>query len=410
MIFPKKQIFLISLLLSFCMFTTAFTESLYAESLISKLKTKASDFINKQVEKYTSRDFWVDKASNTIATKLVSKPVKLATSALGMALGTAIGGPVGATVGAYVGSKIAEHACNIIAKPIVKNVINDKLDNGGSITVKSIFNACKSLDMPELASDTTGSIVGDILGTAIGGIAGAAIMACVGGGTVLPIIGTITFATLGSKYGEKLGNWIGEKLGRNAYNSTYKVITGKDRNEGASDNAIKQTLNDIKSVDKKEVAKKTTSGIVGDVIGSAIGTVAGATLSAFTIGGSSSYLARLGEKWGSKMGTKIGNWVGDTFFKDKKENKPANDTAIAGSGTTITVHDEIPVYSSVAQSPSSAGINLSYAEAAYTAYQISYDNYARVLADSNSTQEQRQKAMKEYHACFQAYQNIICGK
>lgn len=409
----KKQLFFVSLLLTFCISAAPFAENLYAESLFAKIKDKATNFISTKAEKYTNRDFWVDKASDAIATKVVAKPVKLATSALGVAIGTALGGPVGATLGAYIGNKIATHTCKIIATPVVKNIINDKLDNGGKITISSIYNACKSVDMPELACDTTGSIVGDILGSALGGIAGAAIMACVGGGTILPIIGTITFATLGSKYGEKLGTWLGDKLGRNAYNSTYKIVTGKDRNEGASLNVFKQTLNDVKAVDKKEVAKNTTSSVVGDVIGSAIGTVAGATLSAFTTGGMSSTMAKVGEKWGSKLGSRIGDWVGNKFFdndKKKKDKATQEKPSIITAGTSITVSDEIPVYSSIAASPEGTNSYYTDAEAAYTAYKIAYEKYSEALNDENSSQEKRDKLMRDYHACYDNYKRIVTGK
>ncbi len=417
--FAKKQIFFLSLLLSFCMLAAPFTEQVYAEGLFSKLKEKASNFISNTIEKYTSRDYWVDKTASAISTKIVAKPVKLATAALGMAIGTAIGGPVGATLGAYIGNKVASHACDIIATPVVKNVINDKLDNGGSITVKSIYNAAKNLDMPSLACDTTGAVVGDILGGVIGGVAGAAIMACVGGGTILPIIGTMTFATLGSKYGEKFGNWLGQKLGENAYNSTYKAITGVERSDKSS-NAIVATINDVKSVNKEEVARNTTGEVVGDVIGSALGTVAGATLSAFTTGGTSSKMAELGEKWGSNLGSKIGNWIGTTFFDKSKEavDKTANAVHAnlnnANNGVTVTISNEIPVAcaATVAGASSKKDIKQisSDADAAFAAYQIAYDNYAKALADKNCSKEHQQKMMEQYHACYNAYQRIVTGK
>lgn len=398
--FAKKQTFFLSLILILCMLSAPFAENLYAESLFTKLKNKASELVTKTVEKYTSRDFWVDKAASAISTKLIAKPVKLATAALGMAIGTAIGGPVGATVGAYLGSKVASHACDIIGTPIVKNVINDKLDNGAELSVSTIYKACKSLDMPELACNTTGSIVGDILGAAVGGIAGAAVMACVGGGTILPIIGTMTFATLGSKYGEKLGSWIGEKLGKNAYNSTYKALTGVDRGS-SSDNAIIATINDVKSVNKQEVARNTTGEVVGDVIGSALGTVAGATLSAFTTGGTSTKMAELGEKWGSNLGSKIGNWIGTKFFDKSKE-------VVTGTHNN-PVSNEIPVSCSVAAAPVSNS-KVSDADAVYAAYQIAFDNYAEALADSKCSQELKEQRMKEYHACYEAYQRVVNQK
>lgn len=417
--FAKKQIFFLSLLLSLCMLAAPFTEQVYAEGLFSKLKEKATNFISNTVEKYTSRDYWVDKAASAISTKIVAKPVKLVTAALGVVVGTAIGGPVGATLGAYIGNKVASHACEIIATPVVKNVINDKLDNGGSITVKSIYNAAKNLDMPELACDTTGAVVGDILGGVIGGVAGAAIMACVGGGTILPIIGTMTFATLGSKYGEKFGNWLGQKLGENAYNSTYKAITGVDRSEKSS-NAIVATINDVKSVNKEEVARNTTGEVVGDVIGSALGTVAGATLSAFTTGGTSVKMAELGEKWGSKLGSKVGNWIGTTFFDKSKEAvtqtvNAAHANIGNNNNVTVTVSNEIPVSCSVAAAPSTTAKGevkqiSSDADAAFAAYQIAYDNYAKALSDENCSKEYKQKMMEQYHACYNAYQRLVTGK
>ena len=219
----KKQIFFISLLLSLSMLFAPFAQELYAESLFSKLKTKAGEFINNTVQKYTSKDFWIDKATDAITSKVISKPVKLATAALGIGIGTAIGGPVGATLGAYLGNKIGGHLCSIVGKPIVKGLINEKLNTGGKLTISSLFKVIKNLDGPSMACNVTGAVVGDIIGSAIGGIAGAAITACVGGGTILPIIGTITFAKLGSKYGQKFGNWLGQKLGERAFNNTYKA-------------------------------------------------------------------------------------------------------------------------------------------------------------------------------------------
>ncbi len=421
MTFAKRQLFFISLILSLCMFFAPFAEELYAESLFSKLKEKASNFIENTVQKYTSRDYWVDKTASVVTSKIVSKPVKLATAALGIAIGTAVGGPVGATLGAYVGNKVGAHLCDIIGKPIVKGVINEKLDNGGKITVRSIYNVCKNLDMPSLACDTTGAIVGDILGSAIGGIVGATVVACVGGGTILPIIGTITFATLGSKYGKKLGTWLGKKIGEKFFNKSYKAITGIDRTEDNSAGApiLLSTAKEIASVNKEEVARSTTGEVVGDVIGSVLGTVAGATLSAVTTGGTSEKIAEIGEKWGSNIGSKIGKWIGTTFFDKSKEVISNAATKIDSQNVTVGVSTEIPVSSSQVANTSTNLINTSNSKihydnpdvnACYEAYLIAYDNYSKALADNNCTNEYKQKMQQEYNAAYEMYKNVLDGK
>lgn len=423
MTFAKRQLFFISLILSLCMFFAPFAEELYAESLFSKLKEKASNFIENTVQKYTSRDYWVDKTASVVTSKIVAKPVKLATAALGIAIGTAVGGPVGATLGAYVGNKVGAHLCDIIGKPIVKGVINEKLDNGGKITVRSIYNVCKSLDMPSLACDTTGAIVGDIIGSAVGGIVGATVVACIGGGTILPIIGTITFATLGSKYGKKLGTWLGKKIGEKFFNKSYKAITGIDRTEDQSADApiLLSTAKDIVSVNKEEVARSTTGEVIGDVIGSVIGTVAGATLSAVTTGGTSSKVADLGEKWGSNLGSKIGKWIGTTFF-DKSKEVITNATTIKTGNptTTVGVSTEIAVSSSQVANPttnnliSTSNSKIHYddpdVEACYEAYLIAYDRYSKALSDNNCSNEYKQRKQKEYNAAYEMYKKVLDGQ
>ncbi len=395
--FAKKQLFFISIILSLSMFFAPFAQELYAESLFSKLKEKASNFIENTVQKYTSRDFWVDKTASAVTDHIVSKPVKLATAALGIVIGTAVGGPVGATLGAYLGNKVGSHLCSVIGKPIVKGVINEKLDNGGKITVSSIFNVCKNLDMPSLACDTTGAIVGDILGSAIGGIVGATVTACIGGGTILPIIGTITFATLGAKYGKKLGTWLGKKIGEKFFNKSYKALTGIDRTSDNSADApiLLSTAKDIASVDKAEVARSTTGEVVGDVIGSVLGTVAGATLSAVTTGGTSEKMAELGEKWGSNIGAKIGKWVGTTFFDKSKE---------VITTTASKVSTQIPASASNQANYSSNDI-----AACYEAYKIAYTNYANALSDENCSNEYRQQMQKEYNAAYELYSKVANG-
>lgn len=393
MIFARRQTFILSLLLVCSMFFAPLAQELYAESLFTKLKNKATSFISKTVEKYTSRDYLVDKASNVIAKKIVGTPVKFATAALGMAIGTAIGGPVGAALGAYLGNKIGEHTSSIVGKPIVANIINDTIDNDGTLNVKTIYNACKSVDMPSLACDTTGAIVGDIVGSALGGMLGAAITVCVGGGTILPIIGTLTFATLGSKYGEKLGNWIGQKFGENAFNNGYKVLTGIDRTEdqSAGKNAIVATIDSVKNVDKKEVARNTTGEVVGDVIGSALGTIAGATLTALSGCGvltpilGSLNLTKLGEKWGSKLGSNIGNKIGTKFF-DKSEE------VLTGHSNNTKTENKT---------------GLSDADAVYQAYMVAYENYANALSDKNATSEYKLKMQQEYNACYEMYRKMV---
>ena len=405
------------------MFFAPLAQELYAESLLSKIKAKASEIYNKTVEKYTSRDFWVDKATDAITTNVLAKPLKLATSALGIAVGTAIGGPVGATLGAYVGNKIGAGICSVVGKPIVKGLINEKLDNGGKLTVSSIFKVVRSLDATSLACDTTGTVIGDIFGSAIGGVIGAAITACVGGGTIIPIIGTITFATLGSKYGKKLGTWLGKKIGEKFFNKTYKALTGIDRTEdqSADKSILLSTAQDIVSVNKEELARNTTGEVVGDVIGSVIGTVAGATLSAVTTGGTSEKMATIGEKWGSNLGSKIGKWIGTTFFDKSKEAidntkdklQTNNKVTISNTGTTgiVTISDNIPVSASQAPVNSSRiNYNIDDANAAYEAYKISFENYAKVLADSNATAEDRIQKKKEYDACYDMYNKIVTGK
>ncbi len=418
----RKQIFFISLLLSLCMFFAPLAQELYAESLFSKLKTKVGEFVNNTVEKYTSKDFWIDKTTDAITSKVIAQPVKLATAALGIAVGTAIGGPVGATLGAYLGNKIGGHLCSIVGKPIVKGLINEKINHCGKITVNTVFNVIKDLDGPSMACNVTGAVVGDIIGTAIGGIAGAAITACIGGGTILPIIGTITFAKLGSKYGQKFGNWIGQKIGERAFNNTYKALTGIDRTEdqSAGKSILLSTAEDIASVNKQELARTTTGEVVGDVIGSVIGTVAGATLSAVTTGGTSTKMADIGEKWGSKIGTSIGKWIGTTFFDKSKEaidnskakKQSKNTITISNSNTGIvTISDNIPV--SASQAPvysSNLNYNIDNANAAYEAYKISYDNYSKALEDPNCTAERRTQMQKEYKACYEMYHKIVTGE
>lgn len=422
MTFAKRQLFFISLILSLSIFFAPLAQELYAESLFSKIKTKASELLSNTVEKYTSRDFWVDKATDAITTNVLAKPLKLATSALGIAVGTAIGGPVGATLGAYVGNKIGAGICSVVGKPIVKGLINEKLDNGGKLTVSSIFKVVRSLDATSLACDTTGTVIGDIFGSAIGGVIGAAITACVGGGTIIPIIGTITFATLGSKYGKKLGTWLGKKIGEKFFNKTYKALTGIDRTEdqSADKNILLSTAQDIASVNKEELARNTTGEVVGDVIGSVIGTVAGATLSAVTTGGTSEKMATLGEKWGSNLGSKIGKWIGTTFFDKSKEaidntkNKgKSSDTVTISNNNTgiVTISDNVPV--SASQAPVNASrinYNMEDANAAYEAYRVSFDNYSKALADSNTTAEVRMQRKKEYDACYEMYKKIISGE
>ena len=423
MTFAKRQLFFISLILSLSIFFAPLAQELYAESLFSKIKTKASELISNTVEKYTSRDFWVDKATDAITTNVLAKPLKLATSALGIAVGTAIGGPVGATLGAYVGNKIGAGICSVVGKPIVKGLINEKLDNGGKLTVSSIFKVVRSLDATSLACDTTGTVIGDIFGSAIGGVIGAAITACVGGGTIIPIIGTITFATLGSKYGKKLGTWLGKKIGEKFFNKTYKALTGIDRTEdqSADKNILLSTAQDIASVNKEQLARNTTGEVVGDVIGSVIGTVAGATLSAVTTGGTSEKMASLGEKWGSNLGSKIGKWIGTTFFDKSKEaidntknkGKTTNNTVTISNNNTgiVTISDNIQISASQAPIDSSKiNYNVEDANAAYEAYRIAFDNYAKALADSNTTTEDRMQKKKEYDACYEMYKKIISGE
>ncbi len=425
MTFAKRQLFFISLILSLSMFFAPLAQELYAESLFSKIKTKASELFSNTVEKYTSRDFWVDKATDAITTNILAKPLKLATAALGIAVGTAVGGPVGATLGAYVGNKIGAGICSVVGKPIVKGLINEKLDNGGKLTVSSVFKVVKSLDRTSLACDTTGTVIGDIFGSAIGGIIGAAVTACVGGGTIIPIIGTITFATLGSKYGKKLGTWLGKKIGEKFFNKTYKALTGIDRTEdqSADKSILLSTAQDIASVNKQEVARNTTGEVVGDVIGSVIGTVAGATLSAVTTGGTSEKMATIGEKWGSNIGSKIGKWLGTTFFDKSKEaidnqaqklnnNKNNNNNSVSlGGNGTVTISDEIPVASSQAPVMSSeVSYNASEANAAFEAYTISFENYSKALSDPKATNEYRAQMKKEYDACYEMYQKIVTGK
>ncbi len=422
--FAKRQIFFISILLSLCMFFAPFAHELYAESVLSKLKTGISNLWENTVEKYTSRDYWVDKAASAISTKLIAKPVKLATAALGIAVGTAVGGPVGATLGAYVGSKVGTHLCSVFGTQIVKGVINEKLDNGGKITVSSIFNICKNLDTPSLACDTTGAIVGDILGSAVGGVLGAAITACVGGGTILPIIGTITFATLGAKYGKKLGTWLGKKIGEKFFNKSYKALTGIDRtlDQSADSSILLSTAKDIASINKEEVARATTSEVVGDVIGSVIGTVAGATLSAVTTGGTSETITEFGEKLGSKAGTAIGKLIGEVFFDSSKKvisdvkDKKNSSTSVTVSPTSLSTSisssssSEIPVSSLSASSPVNSSVSNSAAAAVYEAYKIAYDNYAKALADPSATPEYRQQRQNEYNNCYEMYRKVVIGK
>ncbi len=424
MTFAKKQIFFISIILALSMFFAPFVQELYADSLFSNLKAKAKNLIEKAVDKYTDRDFWVDKAADAVTKNIVAKPFKLATAALGIAIGTAIGGPVGATLGAYLGNKIGTHTCSVIGKPIVKGLIKRKLETGEKITVSSVFKVCKSLDMPSLACNTTGMIIGDILGSAIGGIAGSALIACIGGGTILPIIGTITFATLGAKYGKKFGEWLGKKIGEKAFNNTYKAVTGIDRtdDQSAGSSILLSTAKDLAAVDKAKVARTTTGEVIGDVIGSALGTVVGATLSAVTTGGTSSKMADIGEKWGSKLGTSIGKWIGTTFFDKGKEvidntiaNKNNSNKVTINSSNTgiVTISDNIP---SVALSPnlsatsSKINYNVDNANAAYEAYKIAYDNYAEALSDPSVTDEYRQQKQKEYNASYEMYNKIINGK
>ncbi len=413
--FAKRQLFFISIILSLSLFCLPFTQELYAESLLSKIKTKASEFISNTVEKYTSRDFWVDKASSTICSKVISKPVKLATAALGMAIGTAVGGPVGATLGAYVGNKIGTHLCDIVAKPIVKGVINEKLDNSGETTISTIFKVCKSMDGPSLACDTTGAVVGDILGSAIGGILGAAITASVGGGTILPIIGTITFATLGSKYGTKFGTWLGKKIGEKFFNKSYKALTGKDRtsDQSADNSILLSTAQDIVSLDKEKLARNTTGEVVGDVIGSVLGTVAGATVSAFTTGGTSDTITNIGTNLGSKIGKSIGNWIGTKFFDKSKEvisNTNAAKSAKVKSSenaTTAKVKNEYSNTTSTSNNFSNTEITKSDLNAVYQAYLISYSNYSKALADKNTTKEDLQKYKEVYNTNFNMYNDCV---
>ncbi len=402
MTFARRQIFFISIILSISMFFAPLAQELYAESLFSKLKTKAANFIENTVEKYTSRDYWVDKTASVISTKLIAKPVKLATAALGIAIGTAVGGPVGATLGAYVGNKIGSHLCDIVGTPIVKGVINEKLDNGGKITVSSIYRICKNLDMPSLACDTTGAIIGDILGSAIGGIAGAAVIACIGGGTILPIIGTITFATLGSKYGKKLGTWLGKKIGEKFFNKSYKALTGIDRTEdnSADSSILLSTAKDIASVNKEELARTTTGEVVGDVIGSVVGTIAGATLSAVTTGGTSETMASLGEKWGSNLGVKIGKWIGTTFFDKSKEVVTTTANKVITAQSAQSAQSSQP-------STTTGGYTTSQAKDCYEAYMKAYNNYANALSDSNCTTEYKEQMQKEYNAAYELYSNVL---
>lgn len=426
MLLSKKKTFLISLAVVLSLFFAPVAEGVYAGSLFGNLKEKASGILSANVKKYTSRDFWVDKTAETIATKVVSKPVKLAAAALGTAVGAAIGGPAGAALGAYLGNKIGGHACKIVGKPIVKGIIYEKLDNGSKITPSSLFRVCRSLDVPSLACNTTGAVIGDILGSAIGGITGAAIMACVGGATVLPIIGTITFATLGSKYGEKLGTWLGKKIGENSFNHTYKALTGIDRTtDGSADrNAILATIDDVNSVDKTNLARTTTAEVIGDVIGSALGAVAGATITACCGGGAltpilgSASLSSLGSKCGSKLGTQIGKWLGTNVFNgtqkvlsDIEQKHKSKNTATIGNNSTaitFTISDEIPVSASLAAK--GAANKISDADAAFLAYQIAYDNYAAVLADEKATIEEKQQRQKEYNACYEQYRRLVSEK
>lgn len=415
MTFAKKQIFFISLILSLSIFFAPLAQEVYAESILSKVKTKASELITK----YTSRDFLVDKASSAIATNVIAKPVKLATSALGIAIGTAVGGPVGATLGAYIGNSIGTNLCKVVAKPIVKGIMNEQLDNGGKLTLSSIFKVCKSLDKTSLACDTTGAVIGDILGGAIGGILGAAITACVGGGTILPIVGTITFATLGSKYGKKFGTWLGKKIGEKFFNKSYKALTGIDRTEdqSASSNILFSTASDIASVDKTKVVCTTTGEIVGDVIGSTVGTVIGATVSAVTTGGTSDTITNLGTSWGSKIGVAIGKWFGNKFYNKTSEiaaNKAAAKSAsvsnknVSDTSTTTNNNNSVTISTGSNATVSVAdSITESDLDAVYRAYLTSYEIYTKAMNNNNTTPEQMKTIREDYNRNYTMYKKVF---
>ena len=131
-------------------------------------------------------------------------------------------------------------------------------------------------------------------------------------------------------------------------------------------------------------------------------------------------MATLGEKWGSNLGSKIGKWIGTTFFDKSKEaidntkNKgKSSDTVTISNNNTgiVTISDNVPV--SASQAPVNASrikYNMEDANAAYEAYRISFDNYSKALADSNTTAEVRMQRKKEYDACYEMYKKIISGE
>jgi hypothetical protein len=228
MILRKKHLTLISLMLALTFLFAPFIEA--AElSLFDRIKLKTEE----KKEQLQSKDWWITKAVSKAAGFVAGKAGGAVGAAVGYVIGAGLGGPVAAGMGAMVGFRIGDIVTKTFAKAVSEVVTQWKLKDEREVSVKTVFDAIRTVNKASLSAESIGAVLGDLIGGSLGAAAGIALLSGTGP-IAIPIIGAVSAAYIGSKLGKAVFGGIFRWAGRKIFKKGYEAYAGSEPEDSLS--------------------------------------------------------------------------------------------------------------------------------------------------------------------------------
>jgi hypothetical protein len=186
-------------------------------SVFGTLTTK----IQNRVEEVQQREWWFVKVVSSVSGFVAGKAGGALGAAVGYVLGASVGGPLAAGMGAMIGYKLGDIVTKTFAKALGEAVAKRKLVSDEEVTIDTITDTFKTLDLGALSAESVGGVLGDFIGGSLGATLGVMMLASFSTLTV-PLLGVVSGAYIGSKLGKSIGRSIGRFIGSVALKSTYR--------------------------------------------------------------------------------------------------------------------------------------------------------------------------------------------